>query len=149
MMIDDYISKIENYINNKTEKECEELLFDIFAVFNDEISNIKSGTTYETSVFNVVLNCNDLDEPLSENYDVVYDLKLMMNKLKLLRDSKNTNTTTNINVFNSKINKSAIASNVKIENKDNKNKSHIFGIIVGIFTIIGVIFAILFGFHIL
>lgn len=153
MMIDNYIERIERVIDGSSTENGEKLLEEVFAVFKKDIPNIRDGTTYDVAIANMVLNLNDLKEPLPEDYCLLDDLKLVLNKLKLYKDlntkSKSVVNNTVINISKSKINKSNLATKTSNQGENETKRMKIFGIIVGIVTIVGVVFTILFGLGIL
>lgn len=151
MITDEYIAKIELAIQRSNEKEQKDLLEEIFSVFKNDIPNIRSGTTYESSVINIVLNANEVGEPLPTTCDYDRDLRLVLAKLKQHRESEElrkpvqtiVNNSTNINISDSVVKDSNIASTVNNPIPKKRIVATIFGAIVGLATIIGTIIAII------
>lgn len=85
MLIDKYIEKIEEVINNGDQNSAESLFKEIIRVYKDEISSdLDRGTSDLTERINMVLNLN-FDDPkdmLSTDKDYIDDLRVILSKLR-------------------------------------------------------------------
>lgn len=164
MLIDEYIKKIEQVINNGDQNCAENLFKEIIRLYRDEISDLDSGTSDLSARFNRVLNLNfnDPKDMLSTDTDYIDDLKIILPKLRKYSEktkmSQNTQTMNNsvinnynkindssIRISDSSISKSTIGFASQEKEKKGKGKIivSIIGALAGIATIIGTIFAIL------
>ena len=157
MIIDEYIARIEEAIDSRSEKKQEKLLEEIFSVFKNDIPDIRAGTTYESSFFDISFEVNGMDNPLPTKCNYRNDLKLILRKIKKYRETLElqnqaktvVNNSTNINISNSVVKKSNIASQGAINNSVNQKgkkppKVAIIATIIGILAgIAGIITAII------
>ena len=154
MIIDKYLHDIEETIDSGDQKKAESLLLNIVSVFKQDIPDIEKGTSYLHAKMNMVLNMNDLSEPLSEEYDCISDLKLIKSKLEHYRDiteikrpAPTVVNNTNVNISNSKVSNSNIASSVKNGPRRKAVIITVISVLAGIATIVGTVFAVLSYFH--
>lgn len=164
MLIDEYIKKIEQVINNCDQNSAESLFKEIIRVYKDDISDLDSGTSDLNARFNMVLNLNfnDPKDMLSTDTDYIDDLRVILPKLRKYAEKtkmiQNTQTLNNsainnyntindssIRISDSSISKSTIGNASQEKGKERKGKTilAIIGALAGIATIIGTIFAIL------
>ena len=66
MIIDEYIDRINEAINDGDETKQNALLEEVFRVFEKDIPDIQKGTTHLQSRMNAVFNLNDLDNPSTD-----------------------------------------------------------------------------------
>lgn len=150
MTIDTYIERINEAVKSGNQKDAEMLLEEIFSVFKADIPDIKSGTTYQQAIDNMILNANDPDEPLSKECDCLADLRLIKSKLEHHRDllgiKKSSNTVvnnTNVNITNSRVSDSVIASSNCRSPRKKAILITLLSILASVATIVGAIIAIL------
>lgn len=164
MLIDEYIKKIEQVINNGDQNSAESLFREIIRVYKDEISDLDNGTSDLTARFNMVLNLNfnDPKDMLRTDIDYIDDLKVILPKIrkyaektKMMQNTQtlnnsvitnyNTTNDSSIRISDSSISKSTIGNASQEKEKKGKGKIivAIIGALAGIATIIGTIFAIL------
>ena len=150
MMIDQYLERIDEVVNNGNQREAELLLVEIVSVFIKDIPNIENGTSYLYSKDNMVLNMNEPIEPLSEECDCVSDLKLIKSKLLNYRDKLEMNkpaptvtNNTNVNISNSKVSNSSIASPSGHKPRKKVILITVVSVVASIATIVAAVFTIL------
>ncbi len=162
MLIDEYIKKIEQVINNCDQNSAESLFKEIIRVYKDDISDLDSGTSDLNARFNMVLNLNfnDPKDMLSTDTDYIDDLRVILPKLRKYAEKtkmiQNTQTLNNsainnyntindssIRISDSLISKSSIGNASQEKKGKDKTIIAIIGALAGIATIIGTIFAIL------
>ena len=159
MIIDEYILKVEQAINSRSVQKQEKLLEEIFSVFKKDIPDIRTGTTYEASIFEIGFKVSGLEDTSLVECNYREDLKLVLAKLKKHREDlasqKHTQTVVNntsVNITGSVIENSNVASTNSVsENNNPKEKKMsktkiivtIISVLAGLAGIITAIIAII------